>query len=349
MTVQKVIKYPSTSQLRQVVRTVKEALTFDGIDDDDDGNIKRKTPESWVVPYVGTVKIHGTNGAIVFHSENDIVYQSKERILEIGADNQGFMARMMHVDHPRLLAQIKYICKVNHIDFTYPVEVAGEWAGRGIQKGVAVSDVNPFFTIFRIGVGKNEHGNIKWLSPLSLMGVTMADEDRIFNALDFGFWRLDLDFSEPEGFTNIIVDITNKVEAECPVGVKFGVSGVGEGVVWSPVYNDLAENSGFWFKVKGDKHSVSKVKTLAAVDPERLNSIREFVDYAVTENRMEQGLQEVGQDLSKIGEFLSWINRDIIKEEGDVLKANNLVMKDVAKFLSNKARAWYLAQLNKDF
>lgn len=56
----KPIRYPSTNQLRQVVRTVKEALTFDGIDEDN--NIKRKTPDSWIVPYFGTVKLHGTNG-----------------------------------------------------------------------------------------------------------------------------------------------------------------------------------------------------------------------------------------------------------------------------------------------
>lgn len=346
MTAPKVMKYPSTSQLRQVVRTVKECLTFDGVDTD--GNIKRKTPESWVVPYVGTVKIHGTNGSIVFHSEDEIVYQSKERILAIGEDNQGFMARMMHIDHTRLLDQVKYICETNNIPFAYPVEVAGEWAGRGIQKGVAVTDVDPFFTIFRVAVGKDESG-LNWLSPMLLLGLTMADEDRVFNALDFGFWIADLDFSEPEGFTNYLVDITVNVEAECPVGKKFGVSGVGEGVVWTPQNPSLAKNSGLWFKVKGEKHSVSKVKTLAAVDPERLNSIREFVDYAVTENRLRQGADEVGLDISKIGEFLSWMNRDIIKEEGDVLKDNNLVMKDIAKFLSNKARAWYLEQLNKGF
>ena len=41
-------------------------------------------------------------------------------------------------------------------------------------------------------------------------------------------------------------------------------------------------------KVKGEKHSSSKVKKLASVDVEKLNSIKDFVDYAVTESRLEQ-------------------------------------------------------------
>lgn len=92
---------------------------------------------------------------------------------------------------------------------------------------------------------------------------------------------------------------------------------------------------------------VSKVKTLAAVDPERLANMRAFVEYAVTEVRMEQGLDEVGLEQGKIGDFLGWINRDILKEEGDVMEANSLQMKDVGKFISNKARAWYMQKLNE--
>ena len=41
------------------------------------------------------------------------------------------------------------------------------------------------------------------------------------------------------------------------------------------------------------------------------------------------------------------MSRDVIKEEGDVLAHNNLVMKDVGKYLSNKARAWYMTKLNE--
>lgn len=343
----KPIKYPSTHQFRQVIKAIHDRLTFDGIDEN--GNIKRKVvaPDQYLIPYIGTVKIHGTNGSIVFHSEDEVVFQSKERIVQVGDDNNGFAAFMVRKDTKELLEQVKYLCECNGTPFSFPVEIAGEWAGRGIQKGVAVSEVEPFFTIFRVAVGRNEEGNaLNWMPPNFQYGIGLPQE-RIFSVLDFGFWSVNIPFNEPEQVQNDLTTLTMQVEASCPVGKHFGVEGVGEGIVWSPLQPELAKDSGLWFKVKGEKHSVSKVKTLAEVDPVRLQNMREFVEYAVTENRLEQGLGEVGLDQSKIGEFIAWVSRDINKEEGDVLEANSLTMKDVAKFISNKSRGWYMQKLNE--
>ena len=342
----KPIKYPSTSQFRQTIRTVNDTLTFGGIDQD--GNIIRKqiSPEELILPYCGTVKIHGTNGSIVFHSEDEVVFQSKERIVSIGDDNNGFAAFMSRKDVTELLEQVKHICSNYDIPVTFPVEIAGEWAGRGIQKGVAISEVDPFFAIFRIAVGKDESG-LNWLPTPFMFGIGLPD-DRIYNILDFGFWQANIDFANPLLIQNDLAKITEHVEKQCPAGRMFGVDGVGEGVVWSPMNPELAKNSGFWFKVKGDKHSVSKVKTLAEVDPARLESIQDFVAHTVTENRLEQALGEVGLNQSKIGEFIAWVSRDINKEEGDVLEASSLTMKDVAKFISNKSRGWYMKKLNEE-
>jgi len=123
---------------------------------------------------------------------------------------------------------------------------------------------------------------------------------------------------------------------------------LGEGLVWTPASEDYCWDSGNWFKTKGKKHSVSKVKSVAAINPEKLNSIKEFVEYAVTENRLQQGLSEVGLDQKLVGQFIGWVNKDINKEEGDVLESNNLSMKEVGKYLSNKAREFYLDKLNNN-
>ena len=100
--------------------------------------------------------------------------------------------------------------------------------------------------------------------------------------------------------------------------------------------------------MKGDKHSSSKVKKLASVDTEKLNSIKEFVKYTCTDNRLVQGIQEVGLDNSKIGEYIGWVNRDIFKEELDTLKDNNLETKDVGKYVADVARKFYIAELNRN-
>ena len=341
----KAYKYPSTNQFRQVIRTMISKLTFDGLDENGQAKYKPLTPDAALIEYTGTVKVHGTNGSVVFLSETEYQFQSKERIVVPGDDNHGFAAFMSRKDMNSLLNQVRWICEVESIPFAYPSEIAGEWAGRGIQSGVAVAEVEPFFVIFRIGIGRDESG-FNWLPPASMFGIGHA-EQRIYNVLDFGFYRANIPFDAPEMVQNDLGALTLDVERSCPAGRFFGVEGIGEGLVWSPTDPRLAKDSGLWFKVKGEKHSVSKVKTLAAVNPEKLASIQEFVAYAVTEARLEQGAQEVGVDLSKTGEFLAWMARDINKEEGDVMEVSCLTMKDVGKFISNKARGWYMQKVQE--
>jgi hypothetical protein len=100
------------------------------------------------------------------------------------------------------------------------------------------------------------------------------------------------------------------------------------------------------FKVKGEKHSSSKVKTLAAVDVEKLNSITEFIDYAVTDSRFNQALDITYPnnepiDVKKMGDLIRWVVNDVIKEESDTLSKNGLEPKDVNKYLSAKVREMF--------
>ncbi len=40
--------------------------------------------------------------------------------------------------------------------------------------------------------------------------------------------------------------------------------------------------------------------------------------------------------------------KDFIKEESDTLNENNLTPKDVGKYVSNKARLWFMNYLDKE-
>jgi hypothetical protein len=126
--------------------------------------------------------------------------------------------------------------------------------------------------------------------------------------------------------------------------------GVGEGIVWT-----FKEPSGtLRFKVKGEKHSSSKVKTLAAVDTEKLSSIDAFVELVVTDTRLNQGIEQVFTIESveptkkETGVFVKWVTSDIIKEELDTLSDNGLEPKDVMGRCSKKAAQWYMAYLDKE-
>jgi len=133
-----------------------------------------------------------------------------------------------------------------------------------------------------------------------------------------------------------------KVISELNETVNFEINMISEGIVWSCEYKGVVHR----FKVKGEKHSASKVKTLAAVDVEKLNSINEFVEYAVTESRFNQGLEKTflnGEpiDVKKMGALMKWIVDDIIKEESDTMVKNNLEPKDVGKYISAKVREMF--------
>jgi len=174
-------------------------------------------------------------------------------------------------------------------------------------------------------------------------------DNNIFNIYDFPTYEIEIDFNNPAELQNKIIELTLQVEDECPVGKYFGSIGIGEGIVFS--YIDEEGNKSR-FKSKGVKHSNSKVKVLASVDTEKLNSVKEFVEYAVTENRLNQGLEKVfginGElDKSRMGEFIKWVVGDVIKEETDTLSDNKLEPKDVVSATSVKARGWLLEKIDK--
>ena len=136
--------------------------------------------------------------------------------------------------------------------------------------------------------------------------------------------------------------MTVAVETSCPVGKQLGVEGTGEGLVFT-----CATNQHWKFKSKGEKHSVSKVKTLTAVDVELMKNITEFVDMAVTENRLEQGLSyfkenNIEIEPKNVGQFLRWIVTDVLKEESDTLEKSGLDDKKIKNAIVSKARIWYL-------
>ncbi len=179
-------------------------------------------------------------------------------------------------------------------------------------------------------------------------------DEGIYNIEDFETFELDIDFNRPDLAQNKIVELVDAVEQECPVGKAFGRTQddntVGEGIVWTGWYKDTLHR----FKTKGKKHSISKVKTVAPIDTEKLNSIHEFVDYAVTENRLAQAVEQVFTVESKepviqgMGDFLRWLVNDIAKEEMDVMSENGLEPKDVNKHISTKARQWFMAYLDQE-
>ena len=104
--------------------------------------------------------------------------------------------------------------------------------------------------------------------------------------------------------------------------------------------------------MKGDRHSSSKVKTLASVDVEKLTSIQSFVESVCTDSRLEQAWFElfiqpnIEPTMSYIGSFIKWVSSDVIKEESDLLEVSGLSIKEVGNSLSKKAKNYFITRLN---
>lgn len=354
-------KFHSTGQFRNVVKNIQTQARFKGLDENDQPIIDTlaKVPS---LMYIGTVKTHGTNASIIVHQDGVISFHSKSKLLGyvtvdgdqvLLSDNAEFCQSMLRrFDGVRgIVTQAKTLSEDVHGKVVYPLKISGEWVGPSIQKGVGVSSLpKKTLIIFGLKCGETDQENkVGWL-PVTKVNTLYSHEHSIYNVMQFDTEILEIDFSNPEYSQNNLVKATEDVENCCPVAKRLGVEDnlLGEGLVWTPVDPEYCYDSGNWFKTKGKKHSVSKTKSVAAVCPEKLNSIKEFVAYAVTDNRLEQGLGEIGLDQKSVGKFIGWVGKDINKEEGDVLEENNLSMKDVGKYVSTKAREFYIDKLNKD-
>jgi len=323
-------KFTDIGQFRNVVRAVKSHHDYVGKDENDSPIYRHETPYP-TLKFRGTVKLHGTNAAIVKYKDGHYEYQSRERELSIGSDNSCFMLNMLNFDIDKLFEDI---------EFTESCGIYGEWAGQGIQSGTAISTLPKMWVIFAVKIDDVYQDTFNYQH--------LRNEDqRIFNIFQFPNYELEIDFNKPEEAQNKLIEYTQEVEKECPVGKYFGVEGVGEGVVWEHIDEKLR----YIFKVKGEKHQNSKVKKLTTIDVEAVNTIKEFVEYAVTENRMAQGIDKMKElcvplEMPSTGTYLRWVYNDVLKEEQDTIIKNGIDPKKLGSFISKKAREYWMKYLD---
>jgi len=344
-------KYHKIGQFKDIVRSVRTRACFDGLDEDGQPIYKTHGVEYPVIKFRGTIKLHGTNAGVSYTPEAGIRGLKRGSLLSADVLDGHFGFNQF------LLAENKeYFTKLMESVYSTVCEdgdqlnIYGEWAGGNIQKGVGISNSPKAFYIFDMKVTKpGEDGEDvgEWLDIADLdltVNGTLDVPDNVRSILEFETYEMDIDFNKPEESQNKLVDITNTVEESCPVAKAIGQSGIGEGVVWTGFH----EGAKLIMKVKGAKHSVTKTKNLAPIDPDVLRSINEFVDYACTQNRIEQAITETNATEKKhVPDILRWLANDIIAEESDTLKANGLEWKQVVKEVSTRARNYYFTKLDK--
>lgn len=309
--------FPSIGQFREAVKYARKFMYKDG-------------QEQLTIPYTGTVKLHGTNAGIIIEGDQ-IGFQSRSRILEINSDNVGFCF------WGEQNKDFFFSLRDEYFKGFERVILFGEWVGQGIQKDVGISQIEKSFFMFAVNIDG------RWSS---LPNAIAANPDIKFFPLTRPVYEITIPFHNPEKEAEQMEQWVAAVEAECPVAKQFGVFGIGEGIVFVPCDFDLRQKSQLWFKVKGEKHSVSKVNTGAKVPLPVVENLSEVLDSIVTENRLKQGIDFLKSDGKEItqaltGDYIRWVVNDIMKEEKDFFLENNIQPKQINSHIANRAREFF--------
>lgn len=345
----KAIKMPEIKHFRNIVSNIKRHAQYRGQDENDNPIYDENAKLPIIKKAVGTEKIHGTNGSVAYSNKDGLIPQSKSKILTINEDNAGF-AFFVEKNKDIFQSLINKVIERENINADEnTIVIYGEWAGKGIQKGMAYNKLDKFFVIFGVKIKPfDEEKSSYWVDETNLS----APDNRIYNINDFEKFEVEINFNNPGEAQNKMVDMMLEVEKQSPLGKYFGVEGIGEGIVFKFNYNDVK----YRFKVKGEKHAgKSKVKKLKKVDNEKLQKINDVAYKVCPTWRLEQMYNEVmdilnggNGDISKTGDFLKAVVQDVHKEDLDIIIEAGLEPKEVNKSISNIARKWLFNKLNEE-
>jgi len=334
--------FPKIRQYHQVLRDLKLHHQYVGKDANGDP-IFDPSKQLPVLQFEGVVKIHGTNGAIVFAPDGSFYCQSRENIVDELKDNAGF-AHYVNKEGHKLWENVQQLDVLRSHDVKHVV-VFGEWAGGSIQKGVAMNELSKMFIIFGLKVIYNDEST-EWLDS-SLIGE--MPDICVYNISRVPTYDVEVDLACPDKAIEKMVQITTAIGDECPFAKTFGVSGIGEGCVWR-----LKDEYGFGdsYKVKDDRHQKSKIKKLPTVDVVKMDSIQQAVDTHIHEDRLQQIydkviLTEADKVPQNIAPFIRNLVQDAWDEEGDSIRASDISRKEFGAAASKVAAKWFQNQLKQ--
>jgi len=188
----------------------------------------------------GTIKLHGTHADLLVYPsgsglevDGKVVCHSRNRTeLTVESDNQGFapFCSTRKAAIRRLTQRVRERWRKLHPDAEIgdePVILAGEWIGAGIQKNVAISRLSKRWVICSLKVAGT------W-EPLERYADIEDSDAGLVNVSRGGFYHLQYRYQdEGQAFLEKAKNLTVDIRTSCPFGKTFGVSGAGEGLVWT--------------------------------------------------------------------------------------------------------------------
>ena len=346
--------FPSIGQFSNVIYNVNNRASFVGLDADNEPIYDKCLPKP-NLKFVGTVKMHGTNAGIIFDFHNSVVYyQSRENVITPFGDNAGCATYLSSIQNEMVDMVLERLtgCPIDWEKNVFAIW--GEWCGGSIQKGIALNQLEKMFVIFDVAV-VNKETKQKSRFDLETISKYKLPEKKIYNIYDYEKYEMEIDFNEHYNANNKLIELTIGVEDMCPVGKAFGVEGIGEGIVFRCVTEGYLD-SGFWFKSKGEKHAnKSKVKTVRAVDNDKLQKLLDLADAVTPSWRLEQIFNLTFDTLNggtitreKLGAYLKAMNGDVAKEETQRILDAGVEFKELVPHIGKITRDYFF-MMEKDF
>lgn len=308
-------------------------------------------PEKQV--YFAKVKLHGTCGIVIIEPDGKVTAMSREGDMESTKGLKGFGA-WVEKNKDYFASKANPKCRV---------AIFGEWAGPGVQQGVALSQMkDKVFAVFAIRKVTDEDNTQYFVNPPAIRGYIEEEnlpgayvlpwfsktEDQLPEVYEIS-WR-----DTAENLAPLLDRINEDVKAveACDPWVKkvFGIEGTGEGLVLYPHNTRGFENfANLMFKAKGEKHQVLGGTKPVQADPTKAASAEAFATMVVTEARCLQGAAAVnngepGFDFKLVPSFLTWLKADIAKECQAEITAADLTEAEALKACEAAGRAWYVAK-----
>ncbi|EDU42842.1 DNA ligase mRNA capping enzyme catalytic [Pyrenophora tritici-repentis] len=303
------------------------------------------------IPIIGTAKLHGTHADILVHPNNTLTFQSRNLTsLTPSKDNAGFAAAMSSKTATLLHLRDLYLTRWSELNPTatlhqhHPVVIAGEWIGEKIQKDVAISQLSRRFVIVSVKV------NGVWQNDQEYAGISL-EADGIYNVSRAGLYHATLCPQDMARTITQVEELAEQVAARCPFAATFGLTGLGEGIVWKMACAKYNGDASLWFKTKG---GVFKPKLFRAQQQSRMDdgvvvkrkAARAAAETWCSVQRLEQGwdvMREKGvrRDGSGAGVYVEWVKRDILVEEKRGIRDEGVDEEMLVVEIGKIARAWY--------
>jgi hypothetical protein len=288
------------------------------------------------VIYRAKVKLHGSNAGVIV-TDADVRAQSHHHLL---ARNSGRGAAAFATTHEMYFRRLWLAAKRDSPDLKQ-LTVFGEWAGKGVQKFVAVSAADPFLAVFGV-LFLHADGSTRLLTEPAAIAALLPVDDKPANlhVLPWveGTWALcPSELASVAAVEAAVQPLVEAIDHACPWARDvLRLDGAGEGLVFYPQddAHDFARFGYLAFKAKGKTHlgpkQINKLLGLPEVkeaDP----SIVDLLGALALGPRVEQAVDVLREkyperDPNKrdTAEVVAWVSADVDRECGAEIAAAGL-------------------------